>query len=93
MDSLSHPLVKISLQRSHGQTVAISPCIPHQNSLKYTLIIKKKIKKVKKNGAFSHETNYIEIFSEILNLEGRAPENLKMAGTDQKWLPCAVFRI
>ena len=43
-DSLSNPLVKISLRRSHARTG--------------------------KNGASSHKTKYIEILSEILNLEG-----------------------
>ena len=42
--SVSQPLVKISVQRRHAQTV--------------------------QNGASSHKTNYINIFSDILNLEG-----------------------
>ena len=43
INSFIHPLVKISLQRRHAQTV--------------------------KNGASSHKTNYIDILTEILNLE------------------------
>ena len=43
-DSLTDPLVKISLRRRQAQTV--------------------------KNGVSSHKINYIDIFSEILNLEG-----------------------
>ena len=44
IDSLTHPLVKISIRRRYAKTV--------------------------NNGASSPKTNYIEIFSEIINLEG-----------------------